>query len=165
MEYQQFLKDFVERTKTNLKIIQEQSKHHDEGYEVTQLINSCLGLIVFVNEDKSNFEATEISYDALVETQKEHAFSFNDSTTLIKYKEFPVTNRDTQKSTLEHIRHSLAHSNIGIIAKNHQIKGITLKNIPPWNHGDATWHIAITIEEFQKILDFLTQQIPKREYT
>ncbi|MFK4766030.1 HEPN family nuclease [Desulfobaculum sp. SPO524] len=173
MEYQQFLKDFVERTTENLKIIQEQKKHHDKGYEVTQLINSCLGLIVFVNENKSNFEATEISYDALIKKQKEHSFSFNDSTARIKYTELSLDKNDTPqktrklkhkaptKSTLEHMRHSLAHSNIGIIAKDHQIKGLTLKNKLG---GEKTiWHIAITIEEFLKLLDFLTQQVHERE--
>ena len=49
MEYakgEKFVSDFANRTITNLKIIEDS----ENGYEVTQLINSLLGLIVFPKE-------------------------------------------------------------------------------------------------------------------
>ncbi len=45
-----FLKDFVNRTLTNLEYIQQAEKQGKEVYEVTQLVNSCLGLVVLLQQ-------------------------------------------------------------------------------------------------------------------
>lgn len=53
MEYlkgQAFLGDFAQRTFSNLKVIEQASKDGNEAYEVTQLVNSLLALIVFPKE-------------------------------------------------------------------------------------------------------------------
>ena len=52
MEYnkQDFLSDFINRTLTNLEYIQQAEKQGKTVYEVTQLVNSCLGVIVFLQQ-------------------------------------------------------------------------------------------------------------------
>ena len=50
MEYLQgkaFVGDFAKRTLANLNIIEQEIRENKDAYEVTQLINSLLGLIVF----------------------------------------------------------------------------------------------------------------------
>ena len=59
--YHEFTKDFVERTLENLKYIEEAEKEGRSTYEVTQLINSFLGLIVFPQEqDEEKIRKVEI---------------------------------------------------------------------------------------------------------
>ena len=55
MEY--FISDFAQRTKTNLEIINEMEElSPQKPYEVTQLINSLLGLVVLPYEKFKNWE-------------------------------------------------------------------------------------------------------------
>lgn len=49
MEYRNFLSDFASRTMTNLQVIEERAEQGD-AYEVTQLVNSFLGLFVFAQQ-------------------------------------------------------------------------------------------------------------------
>ena len=52
MQYKDFEYDFVQRTLDNLKWIDEKSRESTIGtfYEFTNLVNQCLGLIVFPKE-------------------------------------------------------------------------------------------------------------------
>lgn len=50
MEYSDVVKDFAERTLVNLRQIESLSESGYEAYEVTQLINSLLGLLIFPKE-------------------------------------------------------------------------------------------------------------------
>src|SRR5215208_943456 len=49
MEYESLVHDFARRTRANLQTIQRLSETGGEGpvYEVTQLVNSLLGLLIF----------------------------------------------------------------------------------------------------------------------
>jgi len=48
MMYEDFIKDFALRTLENLTIICKHKEDRDNpGYEVTQLVNSCVGLLLF----------------------------------------------------------------------------------------------------------------------
>ena len=47
MMYEDVIRDFAIRTKKNLEIIERLHKNGMEAYETTQLVNSCLGLLVF----------------------------------------------------------------------------------------------------------------------
>lgn len=46
MEYSVLVKDFAKRTRHNLEIIRAHKEQSQEVYDVTQLVNSFLGLIV-----------------------------------------------------------------------------------------------------------------------
>lgn len=47
MEYQQIIRDFVKRTQQNMLYIEEALEEGAEVFEVTHLVNSLLGLLVF----------------------------------------------------------------------------------------------------------------------
>tara|TARA_A100000171_G_scaffold53021_1_gene75472 strand:+ start:1217 stop:1681 length:465 start_codon:yes stop_codon:yes gene_type:complete len=47
MEYHDLVKDFADRTRSNLQLVRERAESGGKAYEVTQLINSMLGLLVF----------------------------------------------------------------------------------------------------------------------
>jgi len=51
MMYEEVIKDFAERTKQNLDVIEELQQDGSEVFETTQLINSCLGLLIFPREE------------------------------------------------------------------------------------------------------------------
>src|SRR5262245_31444769 len=51
MMYESVIRDFAERTRKNLRVIEQLQAKGEEVYEVTQLINSMLGLLVFPKEE------------------------------------------------------------------------------------------------------------------
>lgn len=51
MMYEDVIRDFAQRTKTNLDAIDRLRANGQEVYEVTQLVNSMLGLLVFPREN------------------------------------------------------------------------------------------------------------------
>ena len=50
MNYESVIRDFAERTRKNLRTIEDLQAKGGEAYEVTQLVNSMLGLLVFPRE-------------------------------------------------------------------------------------------------------------------
>ena len=115
MEY--FISDFAKRTKMNLEIINEIAASSFQGrkaYEVTQLINSFLGLVVLPNEKFKNWEkkkspdmkSTEDKiWDLLKKCESDHRY-FN-----------TFSDKDSKKalSFINHIRNSISHSgNMGL---------------------------------------------------
>ena len=50
MNYESVIRDFAERTRKNLRAIEDLQAKGGEAYEVTQLVNSMLGLLVFPRE-------------------------------------------------------------------------------------------------------------------
>ena len=108
MEY--FISDFAERTKTNLKLINEMAESpFQKAYEVTQLINSLLGLVVLPNEKYKNWQkkkshamkaAENKIWDLLdiCEADNRYVNSYNDA-----------KSKDVLK-VIDHIRNSVSHS-------------------------------------------------------
>lgn len=50
MDYKNVIEDFADRTRTNLALVERYAANGGEAYEVTQLINSLLGLLVSPRE-------------------------------------------------------------------------------------------------------------------
>lgn len=108
MEY--FISDFAKRTKTNLSIINEiANSPFQEAYEVTQLINSLLGLVVLPNEKfkkwgnkrSPQMKDTEKEIWDLLKTCKDDNRYFN------SYND--EESKDVLK-IIDHIRNSVSHS-------------------------------------------------------
>lgn len=90
LEGKEFLGDFAQRTLSNLNVITKEAYINSECYEVTQLINSLLGLIVFpfernikTNDDNAvyallaeyvNYPENDISADCIIKNMR-HAIS------------------------------------------------------------------------------------------
>jgi hypothetical protein len=51
MQYEDLVKDFAARTKVNLELVRAAEKGGQIAYEVTQFINSLLGLLVFPQQE------------------------------------------------------------------------------------------------------------------
>lgn len=51
MMYEEVIHDFAQRTRKNLKVIESLQEAGLEVFEVTQLVNSCLGLLVFPQQN------------------------------------------------------------------------------------------------------------------
>ena len=47
MVYEDVVRDFALRTRRNLELVERLAAYEDEAYEITQLVNSMLGLLVF----------------------------------------------------------------------------------------------------------------------
>lgn len=95
MEYQDFTKDFIRRTQANLK-------KYNGKYDVTNLINSCLGLIIIPNqfyvENLPDYNFTESDKKAYGINRLNITYELNDNYSLCQ--------------TAKHIRNGISHARI-----------------------------------------------------
>jgi len=107
-EYSDFPKDFLKRT---LSIVE----NYKGEYDVTNLINCCLGLII-------------IPKQLLIDSLPDYTFSDNDKTFSIDKKslKFIEDNDFSIKNVLRHIRNGLSHGRIEQKTSNHRIIGIRI---------------------------------------
>lgn len=91
-----FLKQYAERTLKNLEVIEQKAIDEKDGaYEVTQLINSLLALIVFPQERKLPLK-----------TNKDWCDTFR------QYIVYPNDGNISRDNVLRQLRHSISHSHI-----------------------------------------------------
>lgn len=112
MDYRDVICDFIDRTQKNLAVIEGVAKaKDDEAYEVTQLINSLLGLVVLPREK------------ALI----------NDSDTVESLEAdgwvFPSTNANFKRpkrlgQIVRLMRNCIAHWSITFLSEGNKIAGI-----------------------------------------
>lgn len=145
MEYKDVIRDFAIRTKRNLEFI-ESRKNEDiskpDVYEVTQLVNSLLGLIVFPREEYMS-RLPETPLAELVDQGWAVPRVVGD---------YPQVN--TLRKLIDYIRHAISHFNIEFITNaEREITGIVL-----WNReykggkpGKIIWKAELSIEELRKL--------------
>lgn len=145
VEYADFVKDVAKRTRCNLEKIEAQSAAGDEVYEVTQLINSLLGMVVFIRE-KGGLPKTHLS----------------------EYAGFPkvvflLGEDKTERfdKFIDFVRHAVAHGNVEAKAEGKDSKTIT--HLVLWNKPSAedpeNWRIKCSIEGIRWIAIELTKLI------
>lgn len=139
MRYKDVVADFAERTRKNLEVIKDiQKKQKDsQVFEVTQLINSMLGLLVFPKEAYFN---------------KIPAISLSQ----IAKQGWPIPNvragylpPKTLRDMIRLLRNAIAHFNLEFtIDKNDQISGLVV-----WNEyeGTKTWEAELSIADLEGI--------------
>jgi hypothetical protein len=111
MQFEKVCHDFIERTEENLRIIEAQ-KGEGSGFEVTQLINSLLGLIVLPKESNLFRETDNL------ENLQNSGWSLP---TRLGGKKIP----DNLEQLVKHLRNGIAHWNIVFTAnKNNQISKV-----------------------------------------
>lgn len=139
MQYQNLVKDFAHRTRRNLEVIEQTKAAQPDAdvYEVTQLINSMLGLLVFPQQ--AYYEAIP---DTPLAELKESGWPVPD-----------VTGKYPQASTLRelvrYMRNAIAHFNIEfLLDETSQIAGIKLWNM---NRGQRTWETRLRLEDLREI--------------
>lgn len=156
MDYQYLVRDFAQRTRHNLEFVRQAHRRDPTSvYEVTQLINSMLGLLVFPREryvdsipDKT---LAELMADGWPIPKVVDGFS-----------QVPNLNQ-----LFRVLRNSISHCNIEFISDSRtlELKGLTVWNTHPRN-GNTTWKATLTLEQLEELtdrfLDMLLNEIIER---
>jgi hypothetical protein len=146
MDYEtNLVRSFAGRTRKNLEYIEKHQKLGEEVYEVTQLVNSLLGLLVFPREKFLDvipktpiveLEAQGWPVIEIIQGQSECQTLFD----LVKY-----------------LRHGIAHFNLRFLAnKDGQLQGMQIWNI---DHGHKNWEARLSINQLHKIADIFIDSL------
>lgn len=137
------VKDFARRTRANLEIVREMHKQ-DPGrvYEVTQLINSMLGLLVFPQQGyMKNIPKTSLK--ELVEQGWP-----------IPEVDGPYPQVPNLYQLVRMLRHAIAHFNVEFLSDDiGQLTGLRVWNENPRLGNAITWRAVLTIKELEGITD------------
>lgn len=141
MNYHDLVKDFARRTQKNLEFIERyKDDPGSEVYEVTQLINSLLGLIVFPEQRFYNY----IPEIPLAELERE---GWRCPRVRGNYPQ--VANL---RELARYMRNAIAHSNLQFLDDRHSgsISGIIL-----WNENRRVkdWEVELTIPELKDLTE------------
>lgn len=145
MEYKNF-KDFAYRTKLNLDLIRSHVDNvSSRGYEVTELINSFLGLLIILDEIPSEIlqqkSITEIGVIRLL------GVPLNNGRDVLTFKDF-----------VHNLRNAFAHGNIQFIFKNHEVNSIILLNYFR-DSNTPSWECNLKIEDLENLFDLFYKTI------
>ena len=114
--------DFIDRTKRNLKKIDDSVQEDPHSFfEVTQLINSAVGLLMFPGEDYLN-SLPDLPLENFLEAKHMPRVLYGNY------------NFGSLADAVKKIRNSIAHYNVEFVNYNNEIKGLYLWNMP---HPDA----------------------------
>lgn len=137
--------DFARRTKKNLEFVESyvHSKPLDsnvEVYEVTQLINSLLGLLVFPQQKFYN--------DLPKKTLSELKAEGWPDVRVIEGK----LREDNLKGLLRYLRNGVSHFNVEfVINQDGALSGIRVWNVPPESEK-CDWKAELKLEELKSIV-------------
>ena len=114
--------EFIARTQKNLIAIECLKEKGVEVYEVTQLLNSMLGLLIFPKERRLYEKIQPKSWDTMVE------------------EGWPLPSEDYShvsdlKQLITKMRNAVAHCNFEIITENDEISSIEFRDIPSFWTG------------------------------
>lgn len=145
-EYSDFPKDFISRTLKNLE-------KYTGSFEVTNLINNCLGLIIIpkqiMNGNISDYKFDDKNSDYGI-TQKNILFESNNDYSL--------------SNVLRHIRNGLAHGRIEQKSKDKKIVGLRIHDKPNETSSE-NFVIDFTIDEFRNFAISIAKMFSKSSNT
>lgn len=139
MEYKDLVKDFADRTRHNLRVIENLERNGVEVFEVTQLVNSSLGLFIFPREEFVRSIPTT-SLDELREQGWPPIETLSGR--------LP---EDNLRELVRYLRNGIAHFNIEFKSENLNLTGFKIWNENP--KGVKKWEALLTIDHFRRILD------------
>ena len=146
MQYKdELVLDFARRTLKNLEFVEQYAAGHSQEpdiqvYEVTQLINSMMGLLVFPQQRL---------YESIPETPL----------SVLLAEGFPEIHpkigrlrQDTLRQLLRYLRNGISHFNVRFISdEHHHLSGLEVWNIPTGEkHPD--WVVELTLEQLKAIV-------------
>ncbi|PKL50857.1 MAG: hypothetical protein CVV37_06975 [Nitrospira bacterium HGW-Nitrospira-1] len=137
MMYEDVIRDFAIRTKRNLAIIEQLHKNGMEAYETTQLVNSCLGLLVFPQQ-RFIKRIPETPIEQLIQEG---------------WPVPQVTGQFPQVANLNelirYLRNAIAHFNIQFIGDSEN----QIRLLRVWNTrgGTKTWEAELSVADLKKI--------------
>lgn len=143
-EYKDFYKSFAERTKANLEFIEQSKSRGESVFETTQLINSLLGMIVFLRESK------RINGSILSKLWRDFHY----------HQIYPVLDehghKDKPTDFIRKFRNALAHGHI-----DPQVdEGLEVSKFLLWDEckcGNMVWKIEIDLENIKKLAYFIQE--------
>ena len=137
MNYEDVIRDFAERTGKNLHMIEQLQAEGREAYEVTQLVNSMLGLLVFPQQQYVN----RIPETPLEELKR-------DGWPVPKCRIGPDQVQNLNQ-LIRYLRNAIAHFNIEFIGDNRN----QLELLKVWNNrgGVKTWEAELTVSDLRGI--------------
>jgi hypothetical protein len=146
MMYEDVVADFAKRTRRNLRAVEDLQDQGHEVFEVTQLINSMLGLLVFPREEFvgriPKIPLTELKAQGWPVPQARRGFDqVHDLNELVRY-----------------LRNAVSHFNIEFLAdgRNH------ISKVRVWNtnlDGVKTWESDLGLLELRGIAERSTDLI------
>ncbi|MCZ6773359.1 MAG: HEPN family nuclease [Proteobacteria bacterium] len=144
-EYTNFVKDFAERSRSNLMRLEAKERRGGKYYEVTQLINSLLGMLVFIQEDES-----------LPNVRVECIQDFPSITTTVGAQKGKL------RSLIKALRDAVAHGQIKDFSEDDKtIAGFTFWTTSTRGKKPRApvWKVALTLENIRWIANYLTNRI------
>lgn len=140
--YNELHRDFALRTKANLVFIDAARARGENGvFNVTQLINSCLGMVVFIKEGRHVPRGTiedfnvEIAFDTLQDKEGSNA---------------------TLRQFLRRFRNAISHCNIEAYGTQNDIEGFELKDGPI---GQVDWHVRMNTASIRALAVSLVDHV------
>lgn len=148
MNYDDLVKDFAERTLINLDHMQKQQQAGFPVFEVTQLVNSLLGLLVFPRENWIN-KIPMISIVDLVDDGWPKLEILSQDQGSVECKDL--------KQLTRYLRNAISHCNVKFVPGNdNYIDGLELWNV---SRGKENWRIRLSIPDLEiiarKFIDLL----------
>jgi hypothetical protein len=142
MMYEDVVADFAKRTRTNLRAVEELQTQGHEVFEVTQLVNSMLGLLVFPREEFIG----RIPRIPLAELK---AQGWPVPKTRRGFAQVPDLNE-----LVRYLRNAISHFNIEFVADGrNQISKVRVWNM---NAGKKTWESDLGLAELRGIAERFT---------
>lgn len=148
MEFtEKFLKDFIERTDVNLEFIRAAHANDKKVFEVTQLINSMLGLLVFPKERLYDL----IDKKKPLETYRQEGWKIPELT-ICKNQKW-----NNLQGFICKMRNGVSHSYIEFSSNDgKEVSGMTIWDKSKKNKPN-NWEVKFTIEQLMTFTEKITQ--------
>lgn len=139
MKYTNLIEDFALRTRENLRHLRMMQASGAEVYEVTALVNSMLGLLVFPQQKY---------VDSIPETPIEELSQFGWPIPEV-VDNFPQVSNLRQ--LVRNLRNAISHFNVEFFADDsNQIAGLVVWNIDP-RSSRTTWKARLSVSALDSI--------------
>jgi hypothetical protein len=139
MMYKEVIQDFARRTRKNLEVLDQLHAEGREVYEVTQLVNSTLGLLVFPQQEYVD----QIPRTPLDELSR-------DGWPIPKVKGQFEQVRDLNQ-LIRYLRNAITHFNIKFIGDGQN----EIEVLRVWNEdrGRKTWEAVLSVSDLRGITE------------
>jgi hypothetical protein len=148
-QYQVTVRDFARRTRANLRTIELLAEREkDKYFEVTQLVNSAIGLLMFPQQE---------FFGSLPETKLDELARQGWPMPILEYGQERTT---TLRELAKNIRNSFAHFNVDFKPCGGKIEGIYLWNRPN-EKSKPNWICYISISSLRTLFDKIAREAEK----
>lgn len=155
------VRQLIRRTKKNLDAIDKLHSNGDQAvYEVTQIVNSCLAVIVHLHDSKSP-KTPETSKPSISDLIDKNKFDLppdpNHGWPDLTPTDDSVVTPLKWTEQLRLLRNGIAHGNITFHAEK---SGKEITHIEIWNNlngsnGEKTWGTKISVADMRKMIEFI----------